>query len=682
MIPSSEQAPPETEPDDAGLLHTVLTLSLTAIALLRPLYEADGERIRDFAWVLLNPAGQRMLGQPARPAGSLLTLFPTAKTDGVFAVCCRAFETGETQRNETNYQADGLDGYFVLVAQRHQHVLVVNFTDTNEQPRSAVEVALRESQAAERQAYAEAEQQRQRFREVLTQMPAYIAVYQSPDHIYQFVNPAYQRLFPHRSFLGLPFREGTPEAVELGVVALFDQVYQTGEPVYLREMEGWFDFHGTGQPVQVFLNISLHPLRDVQGRIDGVLDFTYDVSEQVRARRQVDQLNQELETRVQQRTAQIEEQEGLLRQILSTAPAAMATLNGPEHRFSFANDRYQYLVGQRVRVGLSVSEALPEAVEQGVIELLDRVYQTGEPFIGNEIVIMLEQPPGPAHHYAYNLAYLPLRDGQGQVQGILVFAVEVSEQVQARRKVQHLNQQLRTANARLTRTNADLDTFIYTASHDLKAPITNIEGLVHALRHELAAQPVGQEAVAQLLHLVDESIARFQQTLGDLMEAMRVQQADLPWQETDVANLIEGVRLDLAPVLHASQAEVTVEVHCGPVRCSPKDVRSIVYNLLSNALKYHAPGNRPLVQVRAHCADEWFELRVQDNGLGLTPTQQGKLFGLFQRLHPHIVGSGVGLHAIKKLVDNAGGTIAVESAVGEGSTFTVRLPPCAATIRH
>jgi len=141
-----------------------------------------------------------------------------------------------------------------------------------------VERQLRESMAAEQAAHAVAEQQRQRFVEVLTQMPAY------PDHIYQFVNPAYQSLFPHRYFLGRPFREGTPESVELGVVALFDQVYRTGEPVYLREMEGWFDFHGNGQPVQVFLNISLHPLRNVQGHLDGVMDFTYDVSQQVRAR--------------------------------------------------------------------------------------------------------------------------------------------------------------------------------------------------------------------------------------------------------------------------------------------------------------------------------------------------------------------------------------------------------------
>lgn len=146
----------------------------------------------------------------------------------MFAKYCEAFTTGEVQRNQTSYRADGGNGYFLTAAQRYENVLIVNFSGTNEQSRSVVEEALRESLAAEQGARAEAAQQRQRFREVLTQMPAYIAVYQGPDHIYQFVNPSYQSLFPYRSFLGRPFREGTPESVELGVVALFDQVYQTG----------------------------------------------------------------------------------------------------------------------------------------------------------------------------------------------------------------------------------------------------------------------------------------------------------------------------------------------------------------------------------------------------------------------------------------------------------------------
>ena len=200
----------------------LLDVSLTGIHLVRPVYAPEGPAIVDFAIEYLNPAGQRMTGLPEQPGGTLLGRFPHALAKGIFAYYQRVFETGEQLTFETNYQADGLDNFFQFSARRSGAHLLVSFTDTADQTRSAVEQTLRESQALEQAAYAVAEQQRQRFREVLTQMPAFIAVYQGPDHVYQFVNPAYQRLFPHRSFLGKPFREGTPEAVELGVVALFD----------------------------------------------------------------------------------------------------------------------------------------------------------------------------------------------------------------------------------------------------------------------------------------------------------------------------------------------------------------------------------------------------------------------------------------------------------------------------
>ncbi|MFD2718535.1 ATP-binding protein [Hymenobacter monticola] len=99
-----------------------------------------------------------------------------------------------------------------------------------------------------------------------------------------------------------------------------------------------------------------------------------------------------------------------------------------------------------------------------------------------------------------------------------------------------------------------------------------------------------------------------------------------------------------------------------------------MYNLLSNAIKYRAPGRPAQVQLRAHCQPQHLTLEVQDNGLGLTAEQQGRLFGMFRRLHTHVEGSGVGLFMVKRLVENAGGTIQVESQPEKGSTFRVTLP--------
>lgn len=185
----------------------LLDVSLTGILLVRPIYEPDGPTIVDFAMQYLNPAGQRMTGLSEQPGGTLLGRFPHALATGSFHYYRRVFETGEQFVYQTNYQADGLDNYFHIVARRSGPRLVVSVTDTSDQDRSAAEQALREAQAAEQAARAEAETQRQRFYDLLMQLPAHVAVHEGPDQIFTLVNPGYQRLAPGGKLQGQPIRE-------------------------------------------------------------------------------------------------------------------------------------------------------------------------------------------------------------------------------------------------------------------------------------------------------------------------------------------------------------------------------------------------------------------------------------------------------------------------------------------
>jgi PAS domain S-box-containing protein len=116
------------------------------------------------------------------------------------------------------------------------------------------------------------------------------------------VNPRYQQLFPTRTVLGRPVREAMPELEGQQYYELLDQVYQTGEPFYGREMPAEVDYAGAGRMEQRYFDVFFQALRDAQGRIDGLLNFAYDVTEQVLARREAEQLNQELEARVFKRT--------------------------------------------------------------------------------------------------------------------------------------------------------------------------------------------------------------------------------------------------------------------------------------------------------------------------------------------------------------------------------------------
>jgi len=854
-------SPPPDDASPAALLEALLDVSLTGVILFRPVYDAAGTTIVDLAYERLNAAAQQMLGLPEHPAESFLTRYPSAATrEGVFAFYRDTFLSGQLGRHQFNYQHDGLDGYFQLVARRQGPRLVVSFTDTNDQPRTTVEQALRESQAREQAARQEAERQRQHLYSMFEQAPAMICIFDGPQHTFQFVNPPYQALVGERPLVGKPIAEAMPELASQPIFGLLDRVYQTGETYYAAEMLVQLDHHnkGRGALEKRYYNFIYQARHSLAGSIDGILVFAYEVTPQVLARQQVQDLNeelaaineelrasneeylltnselfhtqqelqtlnQELEARVRRRTTELEaaarrlteEREGFY-QTLTQTTAAVAILRGPEHRHVFYNAAYERLFPNRDLPGNPIGTVFPEAVAQGFDKLLDNVYRTGETYYGYEVPAWLTQPDdepqlfylnfaysayreareivgisvfaydvtegvrnrqaleaqrqeqqrlfeqapmaivvlrgpefiieqananaeaiwgrtvaevlGRPHFEAlpdssgqgfeelltgvlqsgqplvlhevpitlsrahtglpdvgyYSIIFKPLLDEHGLVTRIAVMWTEATDQVLARQQVQDLNneltatnQELHESNARLLRTNADLDTFVYTASHDLKSPIVNIEGLLLALREQLPPETQRDATSAELLAMMEDAVQRFQQTLGHLTDVSRLQQdlSQRPTETVDLPALAEAVRRDILPELLAAHATLTVDFNeCATVQGSPKTLRSVLYNLLSNAIKYRDPTRPCQVTLRCRHTPGQLALDVQDNGLGLSEPQQEQLFQLFRRLHTHVAGSGVGLYMVKKMVDNAGGTLAVQSQPGVGSTFTVLLP--------
>jgi signal transduction histidine kinase len=271
----------------------------------------------------------------------------------------------------------------------------------------------------------------------------------------------------------------------------------------------------------------------------------------------------------------------------------------------------------------------------------------------------------------------------GQVIGFYTMVTDTTEQVLARQEVEGLNAELAASNAelaatnqQLTRTNIDLDNFIYTASHDLKSPISNIEGLLLALQHELPAANQPSE-VPDILRMMQQSVARFTRTIAHLTEISRLQKEHNQLAEQVSLNrIVTEVCLDLGTQIR--EADATLNVSVPPdidIQFSEKNLRSIVYNLLSNALKYRSPDRLLQVRLAYRQLEAYQVLEVQDNGLGLDLAQgTHKLFAMFQRLHSHVEGTGIGLYMVKRIIENAGGYIEVRSQLDVGSTFSVYFP--------
>ena len=471
MDAAPDSSTPLTFPD--GMLYDLLAVSLTGINVLRPVYSQTGE-LDDFAVVYLNPAAQRMTGLAERPGGTVRTHFPGIFTNGVFAFYRRVFTTEEAGHSSFNYQTDGFDNYFHVAARRSAELLLVSFTDTSDQDRSPVEQALRASQAREQQARAEAEEQRvlaqaaqreaefqrQRLYDFMSAVPGVVLSLMGPQHVIEFANEGFRQQFGVSDPVGKPYLEAVPGAAnqhsqEYHATELYDHIYRTGQPYYAAEAAYYVDSAHAGPRELRYFTIAVQAARDGAGRITGVQAYAFDVTGQVRARQQVEQLNQELEARVQERThaalalqaevlaaaRQQASQRAWLYQVFEEAPAAICIQRGPEHRYEYANAAYLAFFPGREVLGRPVAEVLPETVDSGVVDLLDHVYQTGETYYGEELPLLIAQPHGPPRQMYFTFTYQAYREN-GEIVGISTFAYNVAEQVLARQQREAERQRL------------------------------------------------------------------------------------------------------------------------------------------------------------------------------------------------------------------------------------------------
>jgi PAS domain S-box-containing protein len=278
---------------------------------------------------------------------------------------------------------------------------------------------------------------------------------------------------------------------------------------------------------------------------------------------------------------------------------------------------------------------------------------------------------------------LPLRDYQGKIIKWFGTCTDIHDQKMAinnladtKRQLNSINVEITKKNEELTRINSDLDNFIYTASHDLKAPINNIEGLMITLQDLLSVESKTNGDVGYVLTMIDLSVERFKNTIKDLTDVAKVQ-SDGAEDITKVnfKQLLEEVKFNIKDLIYKSNAVILDDFsEVDSVKFSQKNLRSIIYNLVSNAVKYRSPDRAPEVSIQTKRIDEGcILLTVKDNGLGINKVDQEKVFVMFKRLHSHVEGTGVGMSIVKKIIDNAGGRIEIESEVGKGTIFRIYL---------
>ena len=236
-----------------------------------------------------------------------------------------------------------------------------------------------------------------------------------------------------------------------------------------------------------------------------------------------------------------------------------------------------------------------------------------------------------------------------------------------------LEQRVNERTAELSATVSDLEAFSYSISHDLRAPLRAMEGYAQILQERLNKKlaPVENDFLTR----ITASAQRLDSLIQDVLKYSRVAREPVKLEPLDVEKLVKGIIRDY-PNLQPPKAKIEIQKPLLPVQGNEAFLTQCISNLLSNAVKFVKPGDHPHVRVWAEELKQAIRLWFEDNGIGIAPENQRRIFGIFQRMHSHkeYEGTGIGLAIVKKAAERMGGRVGLESSLGHGSRFWLELP--------
>jgi two-component system sensor kinase FixL len=372
----------------------------------------------------------------------------------------------------------------------------------------------------------------------------------------------------------------------------------------------------------------------------------------------------------------LEVERNLLRSIMDTIPDFIY-VKDESNRYLRINEAYSKHLGltkPAEATGRTPFDFYPRPLAEQYAEDERLVIQTGNPQLDKVEPSVTRD----GREIWLETTAVPLRDGNGQLLGLVGLSSDVTQRQEKDEKLRHFAQALQ-------RSNEELQNFASVASHDLQEPLRKIQAFGDRLRSRTAN--LGEQERDYITRMMDAA-GRMQTLIQDLLKLSRVTTRALPFETCDLDEIVRGVLDDLEVKISAVGAKLSV-AGLPEVEGDPTQLRQLMQNLIANALKFQKPGVQPEVIVTGRTFPNLFgelpgishaakicEIRVQDNGIGFDPQFAEQIFGAFKRLHgrAEYEGSGIGLSVCRKITDRHQGRIVAESEEGQGATFIVTLP--------
>jgi signal transduction histidine kinase len=432
-------------------------------------------------------------------------------------------------------------------------------------------------------------------------------------------------------------------------------------PTLLKDISGWPSEIVAGPWNEPHDKVAVLPLRRANGdELAGVLvagiSARLNYSEEYRVF--LDLLSAQVSSAVARTTAFLEERQRAesFAKMFDAAPAFMAVLRGPDHVFEMVNPRYRQLLGHRHLLGQSVRAAVPEVEGQGFLELLDRVYETGEPFHGDSLRVELQSAPDRPTEVRYlTFVYQPLKDAEERVTGIFVLGMDVSENViahEALRRSERLS-----AAGRLAATIA----------HEVNNPLEAMTNLLFLAKID------GGENLPKYLDMAEGELRRIAQITRQTLSFYKESTIPAPF---DLSATVASILMFFKKQASAKGIAVLTDLKPGCEMVAIEgEIKQVLSNLLTNAIDaIHGEGGR--IWIRTHKRDGAVRLLISDTGSGISPEVLKRIWEPFFTTK-EAVGTGLGLWTTKEILAKHHARLRLRSnakGAWRGTTFVIDFP--------
>jgi PAS domain S-box-containing protein len=407
-------------------------------------------------------------------------------------------------------------------------------------------------------------------------------------------------------------------------------------------------------------SVVITTLRDNKGAVIGFAKVTRDLTK----RREAEEREQALAREQLARTAAEGERARILK-LLQQFPAIVNLLRGPDLVLEFVHPNTTRSLGGRDIQGKPLLVAIPEFADQPYYARLRRVYETGEPSEQHAAPVWLEIDGRRVETY-WDSVYLPTRDASGAIDGVMTFDLDVTENVRARQE--------------LEQTSRAKDDFLATMSHELRTPLNAMLGWTMLLTSNRAV-PRDEAKLVRGLQVIERNARVQERLVSDLLDMSRIISGKLrlSLRRTEISAVIHAAADVVRPAAAAKGVRLLVDLEpdLGANTGDPDRLQQVVWNLLSNAVRYTPRDGR--VTVTGERGPSGICIRVQDTGAGIRREHLRLVFERFRQIDSSTTrgngGLGLGLAIVRHLVEAHGGAVAAASeGEGKGATFTVTLP--------